>query len=109
MISPVDLDWPDKAVNEQIEIDFRYEGYIVRQEREVDRVRRQYGIGIPSDINYLAIRGLSNEVKQKLLQVQPETIGQASRISGVTPAAVSLLLVHLKKSGQISRPQTQAR
>ena len=109
LISTVDLDWPDKEVNEQIEIDFKYEGYIVRQEREVDRVRRQYGIGIPSDINYLAIRGLSNEVKQKLLQVQPETIGQASRISGVTPAAVSLLLVHLKKSGQISRPQTQAR
>jgi len=90
--------WPDEEVNEQIEIDLKYEGYISRQQEEIDRVKSEGGMVIPTVIDYAVINGLSNEVRQKLIDVQPETIGQASRISGVTPAAVSLLMVHIKKS-----------
>ncbi len=87
----------DEAVNEQLEIDCKYEGYISRQQEEIDRVAAQQETLIPQEIDYTEIRGLSNEVSQKLAMVRPETIGQASRISGVTPAAVSLLLIYLKK------------
>ena len=65
--------------------------------REIDRLNRLEDMLIPEDINYQQMKGLSNEVRQKLIEVAPRTIGQASRISGVTPAAVSLLLVNLKK------------
>ena len=95
--------WDDQEVNEQIEIDLKYEGYIARQQAEVERNRSQHGAPIPANLSYEEIRGLSNEVRQKLQQVRPETIGQASRISGVTPAAVSLLLIHLKKRQLSSR------
>ncbi len=84
-------------VNEQIEIDCKYEGYISRQQEEIDRVAAQQETRIPEEIDYSSIQGLSNEVCQKLEKVKPVTIGQAGRISGVTPAAVSLLLVFLKK------------
>ena len=86
-----------ETVQEQVEIDCKYEGYIARQQQEIDRIRVQHDLGIPVDLDFKGIAGLSIEVRQKLGEVRPETIGQASRISGVTPAAVSLLLVHLKK------------
>lgn len=86
-----------ETVQEQVEIDCKYEGYIARQQQEIDRIRIQHDLGIPVDLDFKGIPGLSIEVRQKLAEVRPETIGQASRISGVTPAAVSLLLVHLKK------------
>ncbi len=84
----------------QVEIAARYAGYIERQNAEIDRQRRHEGQAIPLDIDYTAVRGLSHEVRQKLAAVRPETVGQAARIPGVTPAAVSLLLVHLKKGSR---------
>ncbi len=87
----------DRTVAEQIEIQARYAGYIDRQTDEIERRRRHEETKLPRDLNYAEIRGLSAEVSQKLAQHRPETIGQASRISGVTPSAISLLLVHLKK------------
>jgi len=87
----------DEAVAEQIEIVAKYEGYIARQQEEVERLRRSENTRLPADFDYDGISGLSNEIKTKLNQARPETLGQASRIPGVTPAAVSLLLIHLKK------------
>jgi tRNA uridine 5-carboxymethylaminomethyl modification enzyme len=75
----------------------KYSGYLQRQAQEIERARRNENRQIPAGIDYAAIRGLSAEVLEKLAQARPETVGQASRIPGVTPAAVSLLLVHLKK------------
>ena len=74
-------------------------GYIERQRQEVERHERQESMLLPGDLDYHTVRGLSIEAQQKLNLHKPETIGQASRISGVTPAAISLLLVHLKKRG----------
>jgi tRNA uridine 5-carboxymethylaminomethyl modification enzyme len=91
--SPVD----DPAVAEQVEIQAKYAGYIARQRDEVARNEAHEATRLPSDLDYRAVRGLSFEVQQKLAHQRPETIGQASRISGVTPAAISLLLVHLKR------------
>ncbi|WLD58218.1 tRNA uridine-5-carboxymethylaminomethyl(34) synthesis enzyme MnmG [Salinispirillum sp. LH 10-3-1] len=84
-------------VTEQVEIAVKYEGYIKRQQDEIDQLRKHEHTALPDDLDYTAISGLSNEVRQKLQQVRPTTLAQAGRISGVTPAAVSLLLVHLKK------------
>ena len=85
------------AVSEQVEIAAKYAGYIERQRDEVERQASQERLKIPNDIDYPKIRGLSKEVQQKLAQHRPETVGQASRIQGMTPAAISLLLVHLKR------------
>ncbi|GGY61668.1 tRNA uridine-5-carboxymethylaminomethyl(34) synthesis enzyme MnmG [Marinobacter zhanjiangensis] len=85
------------AVEQQVEIEIKYEGYISRQADEIDRLRRNEETRLPDDFDYDAVGGLSNEIRQKLKEVRPETIAQASRIQGVTPAAVSQLLVHLKK------------
>jgi tRNA uridine 5-carboxymethylaminomethyl modification enzyme len=87
----------DKKVAEQLEIQAKYAGYIRRQSAEVEKARRNEDTALPEKMDYDAVRGLSHEVIEKLNQHKPATIGQASRISGVTPAAVSLLLVHLKK------------
>ncbi len=87
----------DPVVAEQVEIQCKYAGYIERQQEEIERHRRQEGLPLPEDLDYGRVHGLSTEVGQKLAAQRPATIGQASRISGVTPAAVSLLLVHLKK------------
>jgi tRNA uridine 5-carboxymethylaminomethyl modification enzyme len=87
-------------VAEQVEIQAKYHGYIERQRGEVERRRDVETLRLPGDIDYDAVRGLSAEVRQKLGQQRPETLGQASRISGVTPAAISLLLVHLKRGAQ---------
>ncbi len=87
----------DPVVAEQVEIQAKYEGYLNRQKEEIEKARRYEERSIPSDMDYADVQGLSNEVRQKLIDHRPETLGQAGRISGVTPAAVSLLLVHLKK------------
>lgn len=86
-----------EAVEQQVEIEIKYEGYISRQEDEIERLRRNEETRLPDDLDFDAVGGLSNEIRQKLKDVRPETIAQASRIQGVTPAAVSQLLVHLKK------------
>jgi tRNA uridine 5-carboxymethylaminomethyl modification enzyme len=86
-----------EQINAQIEIQARYEGYLRRQEQEIERSRSSASIVLPEHFDYDRVRGLSNEVRQKLLDIRPGTLGQASRIPGITPAAVSLLLVHLKK------------
>jgi tRNA uridine 5-carboxymethylaminomethyl modification enzyme len=90
---------PDDAVREQVEIQVKYAGYIDRQAKEVERHDHYENLKLPTNLDYMEVRGLSVEVRQKLNKHRPETLGQASRISGVTPAAISLLLVHLKKGG----------
>lgn len=87
----------DDAIGEQVEIRAKYAGYIERQRAEVARRQEKESFLLPSDLDYRQIAGLSVEVQQKLIEHRPETLGQASRIAGVTPAAVSLLLVHLKR------------
>src|SRR5256886_5557286 len=87
----------DSLVAEQVEIQAKYEGYIERQREEVERRSKLETLALPPEIDYRAVRGLSVEVQQKLNRHRPQTVGQASRISGITPAAISLLLVHLKR------------
>ena len=89
------------AIAEQIEIDVKYAGYIDRQSAEVARSARHEQSRIPEHFDYAVVTGLSNEVRAKLAEHRPETLGQAGRIPGVTPAAVSLLLIHLRKQGQM--------
>jgi tRNA uridine 5-carboxymethylaminomethyl modification enzyme len=93
----------DAAVAEQVEVQIKYSGYIERQREQVARDERYESWRLPPDIDYLAVSGLSNEVRQKLARQRPETVGQAARISGVTPAAISLLLVHLKRGTSPAR------
>jgi tRNA uridine 5-carboxymethylaminomethyl modification enzyme len=87
----------DPQVAEQVEIQFKYAGYIDRQREEIEQMQRQENTTLPADMDYSLISGLSNELRSKLESVQPATIAQASRIQGMTPAAISLLLVYLKK------------
>jgi tRNA uridine 5-carboxymethylaminomethyl modification enzyme len=87
----------DDVVAEQVEIQTKYHGYIERQKEEVLRRADQEDLQLPADLDYAGVRGLSAEVRQKLTMHRPETLGQAARISGVTPAAIALLLVHLKR------------
>jgi len=94
--------WPElsdieECIKEQIEIDALYDGYIARQQADIDALRRDEALKIPDSVDYAQIGGLSNEVQQKLNDVKPETLGAASRIPGVTPAAVIALLRHVKK------------
>ncbi|MAY40016.1 MULTISPECIES: tRNA uridine-5-carboxymethylaminomethyl(34) synthesis enzyme MnmG [Spongiibacter] len=93
----------DATVAEQLEIGVKYAGYIERQKDEIERLRRHEETPLPLDFDYSAIDGLSNEIKQKLSDSRPQTLAQASRIPGVTPAAVSLLLITLKKRGLLER------
>ncbi len=96
----------DEAVAEQVEIQAKYEGYITRQQAEVERREAQEAAPLPVDLDYAEVRGLSIEARQTLARQRPETIGQAARMSGMTPAAISLLLVHLR--GRKKRnPQTK--
>jgi tRNA uridine 5-carboxymethylaminomethyl modification enzyme len=90
----------DPSVAHQIEIQAKYHGYIERQKAEIEKQRRHEGTKLSDAMDYSNVRGLSNEVAEKLNQHKPTTLGQASRIAGVTPAAVSLLLVYLKKQGK---------
>ncbi|MCW5577660.1 MAG: tRNA uridine-5-carboxymethylaminomethyl(34) synthesis enzyme MnmG [Dokdonella sp.] len=87
----------DETVAEQVQIQAKYAGYLDRQNEEIERNRRNESTIIPADFDYAGIAGLSAEIRQKLSAARPETVGQAGRISGVTPAAISLLLVHLKR------------
>lgn len=87
----------EHKIAEQVEIDAKYSGYITRQQDEVNRLRRHENTRIPVNFNYQSVKGLSNEVKQKLSEATPETLARAGRIPGVTPAAISLLIVQLKK------------
>ena len=84
-------------VAEQVEIQLKYAGYIDRQKEEIDRLKRHESTLLPTDLDYADVKGLSNEVKQKLSDLRPESLGQAARMSGITPVAISILLVHLKK------------
>ena len=88
----------DEQIAQQLEIQARYSGYLVRQQEDIARRRRNESMEINSDFDFAGVRGLSTEVSEKLQKVRPDTIGQASRVPGVTPAAISLLMVHLKKS-----------
>ncbi len=87
----------DPVVAEQVEVQAKYSGYISRQHDEVERREAQGSLKLPADLDYTEVRGLSREVQQKLNRYKPETIGQAARMQGMTPAAISLLLVHLKR------------
>ncbi|WP_447835613.1 tRNA uridine-5-carboxymethylaminomethyl(34) synthesis enzyme MnmG [Aeromonas salmonicida] len=93
----------DHAAADQVEIQIKYAGYIERQYDEVEKQLRNENTLLPLDMNYRDVNGLSNEVIAKLNDAKPETIGQASRISGITPAAISILLVHLKKHGLLRK------
>jgi len=94
----------DERLGEQvalaIAVEAKYAGYLARQDAEIARVERHESTAMPADLDYRAVPGLSTEVRQRLVEVQPQTLGQAARIPGLTPAAVSLLLVHLKKLGR---------
>ena len=75
----------------------RYDGYIERQQREIEKHARQEHVQLPADLDYATVTGLSTEARQRLESARPETLGQASRLEGVTPSTVSLLLIHLRK------------
>ncbi|MGH8222627.1 MAG: tRNA uridine-5-carboxymethylaminomethyl(34) synthesis enzyme MnmG, partial [Woeseiaceae bacterium] len=81
----------------QLEVQAKYAGYIDRQQREIERHARQEALKLPADLDYDAVSGLSHEARQRLRSARPGTLGQASRLEGVTSASVSLLLIHLKK------------
>jgi tRNA uridine 5-carboxymethylaminomethyl modification enzyme len=93
----------DPEVAEQVEIVAKYAGYIDRQQDEIERLRANEQTPIPADFDYTGVDGLSNEVKQKLGASRPETLARAARIPGITPAAISLLLITLKKRGLLQR------
>jgi tRNA uridine 5-carboxymethylaminomethyl modification enzyme len=90
----------EKTVIEQIEIAAKYSGYINRQRDEVDRAAHYENLKLPDDLDYMQVSALSIEARQRLSKLRPETLGQASRLTGITPATISLLLVHLKKGGR---------
>jgi tRNA uridine 5-carboxymethylaminomethyl modification enzyme len=94
----------DAGVAKQVEIEIKYEGYIKRQMSEIERFRHLEHIRLPEDFDYHGVHGLSNELKEKLSAVRPASLGQASRISGITPAAISVLMVALKALGVRKRP-----
>ncbi len=98
----------NEAAAEQVEIEAKYSGYIERQQEDVNRLRAYENTIIPDDFDYSQVEGLSNEVKQKLIAARPQTLARASRISGITPAAISLVLVYLKKRGVLHRLKDDA-
>ena len=108
LIEAVGGEAAEPQVAEQVEIKTKYAGYIDRQQDEIDRLRASEATRLPADLDYGSISGLSKEIQHKLGQARPETLGQASRIPGVTPAAVSLLMIHLKKRGAGARLERSA-
>jgi tRNA uridine 5-carboxymethylaminomethyl modification enzyme len=101
-VGPMPDDWTSDdrlpgQIRLQVDVQAKYSGYIERQEQEIERQRRNEETALPVDLDYAAVRGLSNEVRQRLGEARPASLGQAARIPGVTPAAISLLLIHLKK------------
>jgi tRNA uridine 5-carboxymethylaminomethyl modification enzyme len=95
----------DDAVAEQVQIQAKYQGYIDRQQDEIDKLKRHEATPLPAELDYQTVEGLSHEIRQKLSAARPETLAQAARISGVTPAAVSILLIHLKKRRLVSHTE----
>lgn len=93
----------DQQAMLQVEIQIKYQGYIDRQQSEIERLKKQEGTALPEDFDYQQMQGLSNELKQKLIDSKPQNIGRASRIPGMTPAAISLLLIYLKKHRAVNR------
>jgi tRNA uridine 5-carboxymethylaminomethyl modification enzyme len=111
LLKPFDPSRPDlpDEIFEQVEIDLKYEGYIKRQQTQIDEMRRLEGKKLPDRIDYFTITGLRKEAQEKLQKIRPENVGQASRISGVSPADISVLLVHLaseKKRWEIEKNDT---
>ncbi|GJH43422.1 tRNA uridine-5-carboxymethylaminomethyl(34) synthesis enzyme MnmG [Pasteurella canis] len=102
-LTPFQPAMEDKEAVEQVEIAIKYQGYIEHQQEEIERQKRHENTTIPANFDYSVVSGLSNEVRAKLEQHRPVSIGQASRISGITPAAISILLVNLKKQGMLKR------
>jgi len=98
----------DTDVAEQVEVEFKYAGYIERQRGEIEQMRKQENTALPDDLDYDHVGGLSNELKSKLQAVKPVSIAQASRIQGMTPAAISLLLVYLKKRQLVAKQARKA-
>lgn len=98
---PIIADWTDD-VREQIQIDAAYANYLDRQSQDADALKAEEGLMLPTDLDYGAIGGLSNEVKEKLARVQPRTLGQAGRIEGMTPGALTALLAHVKRAPKAS-------
>jgi tRNA uridine 5-carboxymethylaminomethyl modification enzyme len=98
----------DREAAEQVAIQAKYAGYIDRQQDEIERLRRFENTALPPGLDYQVVDGLSNEVKQKLEEVRPHTLAQASRIPGVTQAALSLLLIYLKRRGELPRAEAPA-
>ena len=105
-INYLDLPLKDKIKNktaiDQIEAEIKYIGYIKRQKQEIEKLQKSENTPIPKTTDFMKVVGLSNEVKQKLSEAKPSTVARASRLPGVTPAAISLLLVHLKKTKKAS-------
>jgi tRNA uridine 5-carboxymethylaminomethyl modification enzyme len=89
------------GIKREVQLQIKYQGYIDRQSEQVARFRKMESVGLPEDLTYDGLSGLSNEVIEKLTKVQPRSLGQASRISGITPAAISVLQIHLRKQGFI--------
>ena len=104
-------DWRDDErladqVPLQVDVQAKYSGYIDRQQDEIERQRRNEETRLPETLDYAAVRGLSNEVRQRLAQHRPVTLGQAARIPGLTPAAISILLIHLKRQSPVTAART---
>ena len=97
-----------QEVIQQVEIAAKYSGYIDRQKDEILKIQSQYDLSIPDGINYNEINGLSNEAIQKLEQIKPENIRQASQISGITPANIALIVVYLKKNNLLKNKKLKA-
>jgi tRNA uridine 5-carboxymethylaminomethyl modification enzyme len=113
LVGPAGEDWLDDErlavqVPLQVDVQAKYSGYIDRQREEIERQRRNEETRLPPAIDYALVRGLSNEARQRLSEHRPETLGQAARIPGITPAAVSLLLIHLKRDELAGRVITRA-
>ena len=102
-LTPYQPAMDDKEAVEQVEISIKYQGYIEHQQEEIEKQKRHENTAIPANFDYSKVSGLSNEVRAKLEQHRPVSIGQASRISGITPAAISIILVNLKKQGMLKR------
>ncbi|NOQ64616.1 MAG: tRNA uridine-5-carboxymethylaminomethyl(34) synthesis enzyme MnmG, partial [Methyloprofundus sp.] len=98
LISFIDTDKPAEQVTQQVEIQAKYAGYIERQKQDIEKAKRYDHFAIPADLDFNLVKGLSNEVREKFIRQRPETLGLASRIPGVTPAAISLLLIYMKKN-----------
>jgi len=91
----------DRGIAHKVEIEIKYEGYIQRQLKEVEKFKNLEKIKIPQEFDYTKVHGLSNELREKLLLIKPISLGQASRIPGITPAAISIIMIYLKKGGSL--------